>query len=145
MTNKLYGLNIAVKDLEQAVLRFEALFGTKARRGGSEFFAFPGLAGANFDLDGIMINLVSPLDLNDEKNSVAKFLRSHGEGVLLISLKSDNLEDDTLALAAKGINCISPKLFSGRFGKVNFVHPTAMHGVQIELFEPSPEMQARRA
>lgn len=140
MIKQFFGVNIAVKDLDQAATRFAALLGITPTRAPADSFAFPGLAAVSFNLDGIRINLVSPLDDN---NPVAKFLGSNGEGVLLLSVTSDNIEEDTVALAAKDVNFISPKTFSGRFGKVNFVHPKAMHGVQIEVIEPSAEILGR--
>ena len=137
MIKSFFGVNIAVKNIDEAAARFGALLGVAPQKARSEFFAFPGLTGVSFDIQGIKINLVSPLD---ENNPVAKFLRKNGEGVLLISVLSDDIERDTVNLAANSINFISPTPFIGQFGKVNFVHPNAMHGVQIEVIEPSSQI-----
>lgn len=137
MIKTFFGVNIAVRNLDEAASRFESLFGVIPERAKAEYFAFPGLEGVSFDLQGVKINLVSPLD---DHNPVAKFLSTKGEGVLLISILSDDLEKDTVALAAKDINFISPMPFKGKFGRVNFVHPQAMHGVQVEVIEPSAQI-----
>jgi methylmalonyl-CoA/ethylmalonyl-CoA epimerase len=64
-------------------------------------------------------------------------LANKGEGVLLISLLSDNIEKDLGDLTAKGMNFIAPQALAGAYGKVNFIHPKMMNGVQIEVIEPA--------
>ena len=77
MIKGIYGINIAVKDLDEATKKYEKLFGVKAIALGPGDFAFPGLTGAKLDVNGTFVNLIS---YSDENSSVAKFLNSKGEG-----------------------------------------------------------------
>lgn len=139
MIKGIYGINIAVKDLDEAVRRYEAFFGIKARPAGSEFFAFPGLIGAQFYINGFHLNLIASLV---EGTSVAQFLERRGEGVFLLSVEADDIENDVERMRGVGANFFLEKNARGLFGEVNFVHPKSMNGVQVEVYQPSAAVQA---
>lgn len=135
MIKQFFGINIAVRSLEEAIPKFETLLGVKPRIvSDPNAYAFPGITGARFDVQGIVINLLTSTGGN---NPVEKFLANKGEGLLLISLLSDDIENDVGDLTAKGLNFIAPQVLAGAFGKVNFIHPKSMNGVQIEVIEPA--------
>lgn len=137
MIKGVYGLNIAVKDLDEAVQKFEGLFGMKpTKMMGDGDFAFPGLKGALFDVNGFMLHLVT--STNDE-TSIAKFLNSKGDGVFLLSLRSDNVQEDSARIAEAGFKFVLEKPLSGQFGTVNFIHPKSANGVQMEVYDPDSQ------
>jgi len=128
-----YGMNIAVKDLDAAVEKYTALLGQKpAKMLGGGDFAFPGLKGAAFDLDGFTLHLIA----GEEDTSVGKFVASKGEGVFLLSLRSDNVEEDMDKMKEGGAAFVLEKPLTGNFGAANFIHPKSTHGVQIEVYNP---------
>lgn len=134
MIKGIYGINIAVKDLDQAVKKYESVFQRKAVPLTENDFAFPGLIGAKLDIGGTVINLIS---YTSEETGVAKFITNRGEGLFLISVEVDDIDHDIEELKEKDLNFVLKETASGDFGKVNFVHPKSMHGVQIEIFQPS--------
>lgn len=135
MIKRFFGINIAVRNLEEAIPKFEMLLGVKPRIvSDPNSYAFPGISGATFDFQGIAINLLTSIGRN---NPVEKFLANKGEGVLLISLLSDNIEKDLSDFTEKGMNFVAPQALAGAYGKVNFIHPKMMNGVQIEVIEPA--------
>lgn len=134
MITKFYGLNIAVKDLPEATERYRKLLGLEPKHMPESGFAFPGLEGTQFDLGGVKIHLITSKQPN---TSIAKFLEAKGEGLFLISLASDDIENDVPKAEAAGAKFISPTIFSGNFGKVNFIHPKSTNGVQIEIYQPA--------
>lgn len=137
MLKGFWGINIAVNDLEAAVTKYKSLLGVEPSYSNPDDFAFPGLKGAIFNFNGVLIGLVTS---TDENNPVDKFLKKHGEGVLLISLESEDIEKDVAQLKSKKIEFLLPKNAEGEgFGKVNFIHPSNMHGVQVEIFQPSED------
>jgi methylmalonyl-CoA epimerase len=140
MIKRLFSINIGVKDLESAIVKFETVLGVKPTLSKEGDFAFPGIRGASFTLNGVMINLVSS---NDENTTVGKFLKTRGEGVLLVSLESDDVEKDVERFRNQGFKFSMEKNWEGATGKVNFIHPKSMHGVQVELIEPSEEFKNR--
>ena len=133
MIKGVYGVNIAVKNLDEAVARYEAATGIKAEFLAESDFAFPGLTGAKLNLNGVYLTLISSKVPN---TSVSSFLERKGEGVFLLSLRVDSIESDTASLKEKGLVFLLDQPARGDFGAVNFVHPKSMHGVQIEIYEP---------
>lgn len=136
MIKGIYGINIAVKDLDQAVKKYESVFGVKAEPLGENDFAFPGLIGAKLNINGTFLTLIS---FTSEDTSVANFIAKRGEGMFLLSIEVDEIEKDVEQLKNKGLNFVLKGTVSGDFGKVNFVHPRSMHGVQVEIFQPAKD------
>lgn len=134
MIKGIYGLNVAVKNLDEAVARYEAVFGVKAERLTARDFAFPGLSGAKLDVNGFYLTLIAS---SSPDSSVAKFLERKGEGMFLLSVAVDHIDQDTEALKRCGLQFILDKSATGAFGAVNFVHPKSMHGVQVEIYQPA--------
>ena len=130
MIKRVYGMNIAVKNLDEAVKRYESIFEVKSEP--FTEFAFPGLIGARFNINGFFIHLIS---YTSEETSVAKFLNTRGEGIFLVSLETDNIEKDVEELKKKGLVFALKEIVTGSFGKVNFVHPKSTHGVQLEIYQ----------
>lgn len=134
MIKGIYGINIAVKNLDEAIVRYESVFGVKADPLTAADFAFPGLIGAKLNINGFYINLIAS---TRDDTSVARFVERKGEGLFLLSVRTDAVEEDTKALKQRGVQFILDKSVSGKFGAVNFVHPKSMHGVQLEIYQPS--------
>jgi len=134
MIKQLYGINIAVKDLDEAVKKYSDVLGVQPVYTKPEDFAFPGLKGATLKVAGVSINLIAS---DNPETSIYKFVESRGEGVFLISLQVSDLEKDMKELTEKGVRFVSPEPMSYATGKVNFGHPKSLHGVQIEFIQPS--------
>jgi len=134
MIERLYGINIAVKDFDAAVKKYSDVLGLEAIPTKPEDFAFPGLKGASFHLGDVSINLIAS---DNPDTSIYKFVESRGEGVFLISLKVSDVEQDMKELTEKGVRFVSEKPLAYATGKVNFGHPKSLHGVQIEFIQPT--------
>ena len=142
MIQRIHGVNVAVKELEAAVNTYRRLAGQEPRPLDREDFAFPGLRGAAFQLGETVINLVSS---EREDTSIARFLRTRGEGLFLVSLLSDAVTEDVEALRQRGFAPVLPETAVGEFGRVNFIHPKSLHGVQIEVYQPPTPETSRMA
>jgi methylmalonyl-CoA/ethylmalonyl-CoA epimerase len=140
MIRNVFGINIAVRDLAAAVEKFEAILGIKARYSNAEDFAFPGLKGASFSVGGVNISLVAS---ETDDSVIANFLKTRGEGVLLISFETDDVDAEVEKLRDTALQFLMPKNAEGKFGKVNFIHPKSLHGVQVELIQPSDAFKAK--
>ncbi len=134
MIKGIYGINIAVKDLEEAVKKYEKVFGVKSQPLGEGDFAFAGLKGAKLDINGTFITLIAAID---ENTSVAKFVKSKGEGLFLLSIEVDDVGSSVEELARRGLEFVFKETLRGDFGEVNFAHPKSAHGVQIEIYRPN--------
>lgn len=140
MVRKVLGINIAVKDLDAAVEKFEKILGVKPHHAKPEDFAFPGLKGAGFSVGGVNISLVAS---ETEDTVIANFLKNRGEGVLLISLETNDVDTDVEQLRNTDIQFVLPENAEGKFGKANFIHPRSLHGVQVELLQPLEHFESR--
>lgn len=134
MIKGIYGVNIAVKDLDEAVKKYEKVFGVTSEPLGEGDFAFSGLVGAKLNVNGTFITLISS---SDENTAVAKFLESKGEGLFLLSIEVDDVASSVEELTGRGLKFIFKETLEGNFGEVNFAHPKSAHGVQIEIYRPN--------
>ena len=152
MLQGIYGVTIAVKDLAQAVRRYEAFLGLKAYYA-MELEAENSLARLVYNRDelveigfdshaetayfklpgGARIALITTTDKN---SVVGKFLATKGEGLLMVSLKVDDAKHEVERIRNQGIGLVLDKNASGSFGESNFVHPKTLSGVQFEVFQP---------
>ena len=137
MITGIYGVNIAVKDLDEATRKYESFFGVKARKVAADFFAFAGLIGSQIVVNGFHINLIASVQPG---TPVATFLERRGEGVFLLSVEVNDIERDVAEIREKSATVILDANANGKFGAVNFVHPKSMAGVQIEIYQPSRAM-----
>lgn len=127
------GINIAVRDLEYWTHRYEQVLGISATPVDEEGFAFPGLQGASFNIQGFGLNLISS---TDSTTSVGRFLERRGDGVFLLSLKVEDVDAASAELREMGIEPLLERPARGDgHAPVNFVHPREMAGVQFEFIE----------
>jgi lactoylglutathione lyase/methylmalonyl-CoA/ethylmalonyl-CoA epimerase len=121
---------VAVKDLDAAVGRYEAIYGTpvsdrsESQAGGMKmaFFRFP----------DSYVELVSNLGA---EGPIAKRLEERGEGVHLIAMKVDDLEATLASLREKGVRLVGdPGPGNPVRGQV-FVHPSMTGGVLTQLVQ----------
>ncbi|MBI2954889.1 MAG: VOC family protein [Chloroflexi bacterium] len=134
MIKRIYGVNVAVKDLDGAIETYRKVLGVEPEMLEPDFFAFPNLRGAAFRLGETVIQLITSLS---EDTSVAKFLAARGEGVFLVSLETDNAAEDVETMRERGARFVLDENSTGVFGEVNFIHPKALNGVQYEVFQPA--------
>lgn len=142
MLTSVWGINIAVKDLDKAVERYEKLLGVKPMiTSDPKNAAFPGITAASFAFRGFTINLMTSSDSN---NPVGRFLEKKGEGILLVSIESDDIDADVEGLKSKEVPFFFQENVSGGYGKVNFIPASTMNGVQWEILQPPQEWKDRR-
>ena len=121
---------IAIKDLDAAVSNYESIYGTSVseRREAPE----AGMKMAFFRFDDSYIELVS--NTGDE-GPIAKRLASLGEGVHLVAMRVDNLENTLAELREKGIRLVGdPGPGKPVTGQV-FIHPSVTGGVLTQLVQ----------
>ena len=121
---------IAIKDLDAAVSTYESIYGTSVseRREAPE----AGMKMAFFRFDDSYIELVS--NTGDE-GPIAKRLASLGEGVHLVAMRVDNLDDTVAELREKGVRLVGdPGPGKPVTGQV-FIHPSVTGGVLTQLVQ----------
>lgn len=121
---------IAVKDIDAAVDRYEAIFGQPV----SERREAPaaGMKMAFFRFAGSFLELVSNID---DKGPIAKRLADKGEGVHLVAMQVEDIEATVADLREKGVRLVGdPGPGNPIKGQV-FVHPSETGGVLTQLVQ----------
>ncbi len=119
----IHHLVIRVHDLEASIKQWRDTLGMPLSRTQSNESL--GVHQAIFDLPGGgFIELVAP---TDDQSPVAKALASRGEGVHLVSMSVQNVDDTVEQLAANNVVTL------GEPGGPRFVHPKAASGVMLGL------------
>lgn len=137
MIKRFFGVNVAVKDLDVATKRFTEVLGVKPVAMTNADFAFPNLVGSQFTLgNSVVIRLIAS---QAPDTSIARFLDTRGEGLFLITVETDDVEKEMQQLAEMGVQLIGNTPILHTSGKVGFVHPKSLHGVQLELFQPKSD------
>ena len=115
---------IAVRDLDEAIGRWRDGLGMiLSQRVDLEH---EGLRQAFFSLaDGTFVELIAPAH---DASPLARVLEKRGEGLHVLALRVDDLEESVAALQARGVR------LTGVGTPQVFVHPQASNGVLLQLW-----------
>ena len=129
MIKKIDHIAIAVKNLDEALLLYDRLFGIKPSK--IETMPQQGVKAALLPIgQGSEIELLEPID---QQGGISKFLENRGEGIHHICLEVDDVDRELSSLAERGFQLIDKQGRPGLAGKVGFLHPKSTKGVLIEL------------
>ena len=82
------------------------------------------------------------LEATADDSPIAKYLEKRGPGMHHVALRVDDIEAALAHLRARGIRLIDEKARPGAEGAlVAFIHPSASHGVLVELKQPAPKLE----
>jgi len=82
------------------------------------------------------------LEATAADSPIAKFVEKRGAGLHHVALRVDDIEAALTHLRARGIRLIDEKARPGAEGAlVAFIHPSAAHGVLVELKQPAPRVE----
>ena len=128
MIKRIDHVSIAVKNLDEALGVYKAVFGLESVH--TETIPDQGVKAALIKVGDGEIELVEPID---PEGGVAKFIERRGEGIHHICLEVDNIDEELKSLEAKGVALIDKQPRKGLAGMIGFVHPKATKGVLVEL------------
>jgi len=121
---------VAVKDLDAAIGKYEAIYGTPVSDRSEAPAA--GMKMAFFRFADSYVELVS--NLGDD-GPIAKRLADRGEGVHLIAMKVDDIDAALADMRAKGVRLVGdPGAGNPVKGQV-FVHPSETGGVLTQIVQ----------
>ena len=133
MITKVDHIGVAVEGLAEALEPYQEGLGITPSA--IEEVADQGVRIAFLPVGDTEIELLEP---TSPESPVARFLERRGEGLHHICLEVDDLEATLGKLKAQGIRLIDETPRDGGRGKrVAFVHPRGLHGVLLELTQPS--------
>lgn len=126
---RLHHIAIAVKDIAQALPAYTEGLGLTAAH--IEDVPVQGARVALLPLAETNLELVAPLSLD---SNLARTIERRGEGVHHLCFEVDDLATELAGLKARGVRLVDETPRAGADGAlVAFVHPSATHGVLLEL------------
>lgn len=122
---------IAVKDLDASIAQFAKIYGVEATDIGEP--AGAGFKNAYFRFGGpSYVELVSP---TNETGPVGRRVAASGDGVYLLALAVDDLEQTLVDLREQGVRLVGdPGPGKPITGQV-FIHPSAAGGILTQLVQ----------
>ena len=130
---KIEHLGIAVKNLEEAIPRYEKLFATTCYK--RELVESQGVETAFFMVGPNKIEL---LGATTEEKPVAKFIAKKGEGIHHTAFAVADIRAEMKRLSSEGFRLLMDEPISGADNKIIcFLHPKETNGVLIELCQDS--------
>lgn len=127
--NKIEHIGIAVRNLDEAILTYTELLGTKCYK--TEAVESEGVKTAFFQVGESKIEL---LEASNENSPIAKFIEKKGEGIHHIAFDVTNIEESMKELSSKGFQLLNEQPKNGADNKlVAFIHPKSSNGVLVEL------------
>lgn len=133
--NKIEHLGIAVKDLEVAIPRYEALLSTKCYK--REEVASENVITAFFQSGPNKIEL---LQATSADSAIAKFVEKRGEGIHHVAYAVEDIHTEMERLKKEGFRILNAQPKRGADNKlICFVHPKDASGVLTELCQEISE------
>ena len=127
--NKIEHIGIAVKNIEEASLLYEKLFGMPAYK--LEDVASESVKTAFFKNGPNKIEL---LEATNPESPIAKFIEKKGEGIHHIAFEVDDILLEISRLKNEGFTILNEIPKKGADNKlIVFLHPKSTNGVLIEL------------
>ena len=133
MIKRIDHVSIVTKDIDKTASLLAALFGFEA----FETHTVPeqGFRSTLMRKDEVFIELVEPLDA---ESPMARFLGNRESALHHFSLRVNDIEKELESLKAKGIRLVSEKPSQvSETVSTNFIHPSSLGGVLVELIERS--------
>lgn len=126
-------LGIAVKDLDDALVFYRDALGLPLVK--TEHLTSQGVKVALLRLGDCAVELLEPVP----GSALDRFLERRGEGLHHVALHTDDIAAALAALKEKNAALIDEEPRRGLNGLVGFIHPSALHGVLVELEQPQDE------
>ena len=124
-------VGIAVRDLDTALAFYRDALGLEV--GGTEEVSSQHVRAQFVSVGGATLEL---LEATSPQSAIARSIERRGPGLHHLTLRVDNLAAVLAGLKARGVRLIDEEPRAGAGGSlVAFIHPSAAHGVLVELTE----------
>ena len=127
-------IGIAVKDLDEALAFYRDALGL-------EIEAAEDVTSQHVRAHFIRVgeSSLELLEATAPESAIARYLDQRGPGIHHITLRVDDIAAVLARLKAKGVRLVDESPRPGAEGAlVAFIHPSAAHGVLVELKQPAP-------
>jgi methylmalonyl-CoA epimerase len=135
----LHHTGIVVRSLKETYAVYRDQLGMKLLV--EEYIEDQGVRAALLDTGNSLIELLEPVE---PETGIARYLEKRGEGMHHICLEVDGIQRALDELKGKGLQLIDETPRPGLTGTIAFLHPSASHGVLIELVDSAGAYRVQR-
>ncbi len=128
--NLVHHTGVVVRSMKEAYRFYRDALGLRLVK--EAFIEDQGVNAALFDLGNGLLELLEPVEPD---TGIARYLERRGEGLHHVCLEVDDIEAALADLKAKGVPLIDQEPREGLVGTIAFLHPSALHGVLVELVQ----------
>lgn len=125
---------IAVKDLDEALVLYEVVFGFTLMKRREVRGAFSGMKSAELDAGGFSIVLVQG---TDPQSQVSRYIERYGSGVQHVAIEVDDVEKLTEELSESGVEFATNVIRANGLIQ-RFTQRDENSGMMIEFIQRSP-------
>ena len=127
---RVHHTGVVVRSLEEAYGFYRDSLGLRLVK--EAYIEDQGVKAALLDLGNGLLELLEPVQPD---TGIARYLEQRGEGLHHVCLEVDDIEGALADLRAKGVPLVDQEPREGLVGTIAFLHPTALHGVLVELVQ----------
>jgi methylmalonyl-CoA/ethylmalonyl-CoA epimerase len=132
-------VGVVVQSMDDALALYRDKLGLALLK--EEVIEDQGVRAALLDLGNSFLELLEP---TVPDTGIARYLERRGEGLHHVCLETDDIHASLADLKSKGVQLIDETPRPGLTGTIAFVHPSALHGVLVELVD-SPTAFRRKS
>jgi len=125
---RVHHVGVVVRSLDDAYGTFRDTLGLAVLK--EQVIEGQGVRAALLDLGNALLELLEPVVPD---TGIARYLESRGEGLHHVCLEVDDIHASLADLKSKGVELIDEASRPGLTGEIAFLHPSALHGVLVEL------------
>lgn len=126
--NKVHHTGVVVRSIEEAFGLYRDTLGMRVVK--EAVMEDQGVKAALLDIGNSFLELLEPID---PEFGIARFLEKRGEGLHHVCLEVDDIHASLVDLKSKDVELIDEEPREGLTGEIAFIHPSALHGVLVEL------------
>ena len=127
---RVHHVGVVVNSIDAAYGFFRDTLGLRVVK--EETIEDEGVRAALLDLGNSYLELLEPVVPG---TGIARYLEKRGEGLHHVCLEVDDIVASLAELKAKGVELIDETPRPGLTGTIAFLHPSALHGVLVELVD----------
>lgn len=131
--NRVHHTGVVVRSLEASYPFFRDALGLPLLK--EAVMEDQGVRAALFDLGNSLLELLEPVQAG---TGIARFLEKRGEGLHHVCLEVDDIRAALADLKSKDVPLVDEEPREGLVGTIAFLHPSALHGVLVELVDSPP-------
>ena len=125
---RVHHVGVVLRSLEESYAFFRDALGLRLIT--EALIEEQGVKAALLDLGNSLLELLEPVDPD---TGIARYLEGRGEGLHHVCLEVDDIAAALAGLKAKEVPLVDEAPREGLTGTIAFLHPSALHGVLVEM------------